>query len=916
MVAARAVPRSGPRPTGRPAGAPVPDSGGLTQEEAARRLVAEGPNELPPARRQHLALRFLHQFTDFFAIVLEVAAAVTLAAYLIQRPHEIGNLQLCIAICGVVVLNAGIGFVQEYSAERTAEGLQRLLPELAHVMRSGQVNEIPARELVPGDLLLLEAGESVPADARVLEADGLAVDMSALTGESRPVLRRAALGALEDERPELERRDLVFMGTSVSAGRGRAVVSGTGLHTEFGHIYRLTTQVHPSPTPLQRQVRSMALRVGAIAISAAIVVLAVRVLVGTPLVPALVLSLGVMVALVPEGLPATLSVSLAVGVRRMARRQALIKKLLAVEALGATTVICTDKTGTLTTGQMTVQAVWAGGVGHAVSGAGYDPAGEVEDPALVIDVLRAALLCSDARLLPPDPEQGKDWRVVGDTTEGALVVAAAKAGLSTEEEGRKYSRLSELPFDPVRKMMTTVHRAGEGRVALTKGALQEVLPRCANALWDGRILQLDETLRARISGAGDAMAGQALRVLAVARRRLPAGETEQIEHDLTFLGLIGMLDPPRPEVPAAIADCRRAGIRLVMVTGDDGVTGRAVAARLGMIGSEPVRVLDAAGLAALSADDLTSLLRSGISVLFARVRPQDKLRVVQAFQELGAVVAVTGDGINDTPALRRADIGVAMGRGGTDLAREAAEMILLDNSFASIAAAIELGRSVYLNIRRFLIYLFSHNLAELAPILAATAVGFPLLPITALQILAIDLGSDVLPALALGAEPPEPGVMDRPPRPPRARLFSPSLVGRFAFLGAMQSVAVVAVFFWKVHSTGLPFTEIGYGNPTYREALTMVQAGIVVMQAFNGFAVQTDLDSVFRAGLFRNRWLVAGELLGLALMAAISYLGPLQAVFHTAPLTLADWSILFGCGAILFTAEELRKLALRHWHRA
>jgi magnesium-transporting ATPase (P-type) len=446
-----------------------------------------------------------------------------------------------------------------------------------------------------------------------------------------------------------------------------------------------------------------------------------------------------------------------------------------------------------------------------------------------------------------------------------------------------------------------------------KGAPQEVLPRCRTIRWDGVERPLEGDLRRAVEAANDAMASDALRVLAVARRLVPDGGVDQTvaESDLELLGLVGMLDPPRPEVTAAVAACRGAGIRLIMVTGDYGLTAEAIARRLGMVTGPRPRILTARDLDGTDEAALRELLVSGDEVIFARVRPEDKLRVVAALRALGEVVAVTGDGVNDAPALKRADIGVAMGRAGTDVAREAADMILLDDSFASIAAAVELGRSVYQNIRKFLIYLFSHNIAELAPILAATVVAFPLVPLSALQVLAIDLGSDVMPALALGAERPEPGIMDRPPRSAREPLFSPGLVGRFLFLGAIQSTGVIVAFFWKIHSAGLPFTAFDTANPVYREAMTMTQAGIVVGQFFNGFAVRTDVQSVFRVGLLSNRWLVAAEFLGIGIMASISYLPPLQALFHTAPLSAADWLLLVAFGALLFAAEEVRKALVR-----
>ena len=882
---------------------------GLDEAEAARRRASAGLNVLPRPRRRPVAAEFAAQLANMFAVVLLAAAALTFGIYFLSLPRDTKNLELAFGILGVVVLNALIGFVQEHAAERTAETLQAMVPHTAKVLRGGGLAEIPAEDLVPGDVMVLEAGDAVSADARVIEAHALSIEMAALTGESQPS-GRTADPAGAGVAP-VEARDGVFMGTSVTTGTGKAVVFATGLGTEFGRIYRLTAGLPPEQSPLQRQVTDMARRVAAVAIGTGVLLFALRVVTGNPAALSFVFALGVMVALVPEGLPATLSVSLAIGVRRMARRQALIKRLAAVEALGSTTVICTDKTGTLTKAEMTVQQVWASGQTHTVTGAGYAPEGEVADAGLVAGLLRAGALCSDARLLPP--ARGEGWRVLGDTTEGAILVAAAKAGIDLAAEAARTPRVGAFPFDPGRKLMTTIHQVSGGFEAYMKGSPQAVLDRCANACWDGRPVPLDDSLRRRIGDANDAMAGQALRVLAVARKTVGSGRVSQddAEHGLTFLGLVAMIDPPRPEVTAAVDACHGAGITIYMVTGDYGLTAEAVARRTGIISAGPARVVTGADLDAMDDQALAAALQAGDQVIFARVRPEHKLRVVAALEQRGEIVAVTGDGANDAPALKRASVGVSMGEGGTDVARAASVMVLLDDSFASIAAAVELGRAVYQNIRRFLVYLFSHNLAELAPILVAAFVGFPLVPLSALQVLAIDLGSDVLPALALGAERPEPGTMDRPPRPPAEHLFSWPVVRRFLFLGTIQSTGVVFAFFWRIHTAHLPFSAFTAANPTYREALTMTQAGIVVSQFFNSFAVRTDRESVLRAGLWSNPPLVAAGCFGLAFMAAVSYLPALQAVFNTAPLRISDWLILIGFGVLLLGADEARKA----WHR-
>ncbi|MGI5466605.1 cation-translocating P-type ATPase [Streptomyces sp. CA-132043] len=883
---------------------------GLSSSQVQERQQRFGRNELPRPRRRRIWRRFLAQFTDLFALVLLVASGLTFLAYAVQEPHEAGNLQLAAAILGVVVLNAVIGFAQEYSAERTAQALQAMVPHACRVLRDGQRQDVPTGSLVPGDLVVLEAGDAVPADCRLVEAHGVLVNNAPLTGESTAVGRVADAS---HEETALRARNCVFMGTTVLAGSGKALVHAIGAATEFGRIFRLTDEVPQQKTPLQREVAAMARRVAGLALAIGAALLLVRWQTGAPLVPTFVFALGVMVAMVPEGLPATLSVSLAIGVRRMARRQALIKQLLAVEALGSTTVICTDKTGTLTQAEMTVTRLWVRGSVHPVTGVGYAPVGSVDAPEPVRELLRVAALCSNARLVPASNDDGP--RVLGDTTEGAILVAAAKAEIDMATAAADTPRLTEFPFDPVRKLMSTVHQDVDGGYLVhAKGAPQELLRHCTHLDWKGGDQPLNSQLGEAVTTASDALASQGLRVLAAARRRtatMPRTQ-EEAESELTFLGLIGMLDPPREEVSRAVRSCRSAGIRIIMVTGDHPLTAEAIARRVGIVrGPEPV-VLTGPSLDDTDAAALGTLLAGPSELLLCRASPEHKMRVVAALQARGDVVAVTGDGANDAPALKHADIGVAMGAGGTDVAREAAAMVLLDDSFAAITAAVELGRSVYRNIRKFLAYLFSHNIAELTPILAATFAGFPLVPLTALQVLAIDLGSDVLPALALGAEPPEPDTMTQPPRSRRERLFSAALVRRFLFLGAVQSLGACTVFFWHIHASGIPYAKFTADTPAYQEAITMTQASIVVGQFFNAFAVRTDRESVFRAGLLSNPRLLTAGCFGLGLMAAISYAPPLQALFNTAPLSLADWAVLFAFGLLLLLAEEARKAWLRH----
>jgi P-type Ca2+ transporter type 2C len=893
---------------------------GLATSEVAPRRAEAGWNELPRPHGRRPWRRLAAQFTDLFAVVLLVAAAITFLAYLLGQPRDVGRLQLAIAILAVVVLNAAIGFAQEYSAQRTAEALQAMVPRACRVLRDGERSEVPVRDLVPGDVVLLEAGDAVPADCRVVEAHELAVNNAALTGESEPVGRDA--DPASPGTPPAAAPNHVFMGTVTSAGAGKAVVVATGAATEFGRIYRLTEQAPQPASPLQLQVAAMARRVSTIALAVGAAMFLLRLPGGEPFVATFVFALGVIVALVPEGLPATMSVSLAIGVRRMARRQALVKRLLAVETLGSTTVICTDKTGTLTKAEMTVTRLWAGGVTHQVSGVGYRPDGDVADPAAVRDLLRSAALCSDARLVPPAGDgNGDGWRVLGDTTEGALLVAAAKAGVDLEAERGAAPRVAEFPFDPTRKLMSTVHRVDGGFVVHVKGAPGELLARCTGIVWDGRPVPLTGALRDRITAVADELAASGLRVLAAASRTVtdPRPSQDVAESGLTLDGLVGMLDPPRLEVTAAVQACRRAGIRIVMVSGDHPLTVEAVARRVGIVtptgtgtgtGAAPA-VVTGAELDALDDAGLDRLLAAPGPLLCCRVSPEHKMRVVTGLQRRGEVVAVTGDGANDAPALKHADIGVAMGASGTDVAREAAVMVLLDDSFASVAAAVELGRSVYHNIRKFLAYVFTSNVGELVPIVAATFAGFPYVPLHAVQILAVDLGTDVLPALALGAEPPERDVMDRPPRSRRERLLSGTVIRRILFLGGIQAAGVTALFFWHIHAAGIPYDAFTADDPAYRHAVTVVHAGIVVSQLFVALALRADRQSILTLGPWSNPWLLGAGALSLAAMAAISYVPALNGVFHTAPLAAGDWAVLVLLGLLLLAADEIRKWLLR-----
>jgi calcium-translocating P-type ATPase len=845
---------------------------------------------LEEAERPHWALRFSRNLVHLFALLLWAAAALAALA---------GMPELSVAMVAVILVNAIFSFVQEHRAEQAVDALRRILPHRVRVRRDGRPQEIGAEELVPGDLMLLAAGDRVSADGRLVSGIEIQVDMSTLTGEAHPVRRRPGSG-LESG---THAADLVFAGTFVVAGGAEAVVTATGMRTELGRIAQLTGHAPQRPSPLELEMGRVTRLVALLSVSIGVTFFFVAGALGMGLTERFVFALGVTVANVPEGLLPTVTLSLALATQRMARRNAVVRRLSSVETLGATDVICTDKTGTLTANEMTVRQLWVGGVACQVEGAGYAPQGAVRpaSPVELEELARAVALCNDATL---EAAEGT-WRVVGDPTEGALLTLAHKLGLDPVVERHRLPRRAELPFDSARKRMTTVHDAPNGRVAYVKGAPSVIIPRTT----------LDEADQQAAAAAADSMARESLRVLAVARRPVgdapPSDETEQ---ELELLGLVGMHDPPRPEVAAAIKRCRGAGIRVVMVTGDHGITAEAIADRIGLM-EGPARILEGGALDALDDDALVDALAVR-NVLVSRVSPEQKLRIASALHHAGSVVAMTGDGVNDAPALRAADIGVAMGRSGTDVAREAADIVLLDDNFASIAAAVEEGRAVYDNIRRFAQYHFSSNVAELMAFLAWGLSGGAIpLPLVVMQVLAVDLGTDLLPAIALGTERAEPGVMERPPRPRRERLLNRRVMARvYGFVGLLVGVAGLASFFAGYLLAGWsPGEELADSGELYVQATAMTYAGIVAGQVGAGFAFRTNRESVFSIGLLSNRFLLAGIAFEVGLLVALVTLPGLQNAFHMAPLDPLAWPLLVIWPVFVLGGEELRKALFRRY---
>ncbi|MEZ5120324.1 MAG: cation-transporting P-type ATPase [Solirubrobacterales bacterium] len=864
-----------------------PEAAGLSSDEARRLLAEVGPNAIAEAKGPSRLGQFLANFVQLLALLLWAGAALALVA---------GLPELTVAIVAVIVINAVFSYFQEHRAAQAVAALRRMLPLRVRVRRDGHSVEIPSEEVVPGDVLLLAPGDRVAADAELLVASDLRIDESTLTGESAPVA------------PEQH----VSAGTYVTAGAAEARVTATGMATRFGRIATLAQQARRERTPLERELDHLTRIVALLAVSIGAVFFVVAGIGGLTLNDRFVFAIGVTVALVPEGLLPTVTLSLALATQRMARRNALVRHLSSVETLGETTVICTDKTGTLTENQMTVQRVWTPGGELAVEGAGYEPFGRftrdgaVVDPAALAELLRAGMLCNDARLI--HGESG--WAVLGDPTEAALVVLAEKGGLRHEQEAARAPRLFELPFSSERKRMTSVHLAGEHRVAYVKGAAEVLLPRTT----------LDEPARRAAADAAAAMEHDALRVLAIARRTLPADagqDADAIERDLELLGLVGMIDPSRPEVPDAVARCRAAGIRIIMVTGDSGRTAEAIARGIGLVAGA-VHVITGAELAALDDAELRRRLAER-DVIFARIDPEQKLRLAQLLRADGEVVAMTGDGVNDAPALKHADIGIAMGRGGTEVAQEAADLILVDDNFASVVAAVEEGRAVYDNIRRFAGYHFCSNVGELVPFLVWGISGGAIpLPLVVMQVLAIDLGTDQIPAMGLGTERAEPGTMTHPPRPRGEHLLNRAVLGRvFGWIGPLEGLAAMASFLFAFVLAGWrPWEALPDSGTLYRTATTMTMAGIVMAQVGAGLAWRTNRLSLRRVGLLSNRLLLAGIAVEIAMIALLAYVPGLDDVFHTAALDVWHWLFLLLWPPLVVGAEEARKAVLRRRARS
>ncbi|MFC6180196.1 cation-translocating P-type ATPase [Lactiplantibacillus daowaiensis] len=895
---------------------------GLTSTQADQRLQQVGPNTIQQTQSRSQLKAFLKNFTSLMALLLWVSGLIAMFT---------GMLELGIAIWAVNLINGCFSFWQEHAAQKATDSLKAMLPTYTQVLRDGQTQQINATELVPGDVFLIQAGNSISADARIIQATSLQVDESALTGESLAVDKRAAYEKGEGRFAE---RNLVYAGTIAVSGTATAVAVQTGMQTEFGQIAALTQHQKTTASPLTAELNRLTRQISLIAILIGLIFfIAAIFFVHYPVAKSFIFALGMIVAFIPEGLLPTVTLSLAQGVTRMSKRHALVKELSSVETLGETTVICSDKTGTLTQNQMTINHVWLPQQIYHVSGEGYVNNGKItaNDQAVALKyspdlalLLRVAALDNDTEIKPAKSSTTKP-KILGTPTEAAHLILAEKSGLDLAQLRQAYPRAQELPFDSDRKRMTTIHTQPDGsQVIYVKGALDGILTLCTSILVNGQVRSITPDDVHDIDQANQHYAAQGLRSMAIAYRNfdgqanLPTDPADctiaNTEQHLTFVGLTVMADPPRPEIYAAVEKCHRAKIRIIMVTGDSPLTAKSVATKIG-ITSDQARVITGDELSAMSDIDLQKAVQG--EVIFARVAPEQKYRIVQANQHNGEIVASTGDGVNDAPALKQADIGIAMGVTGTDVAKDAADMILTDDNFASIVAAIEEGRTVYSNLQKFLLYILNSNVPEAIPsVLFLFSRGLIPLPLTVMQILTVDLGTDMLPALGLGAEASEPGVMDQPPRARNAHLLNKSIIWKaFGWYGLIASVVSTFAYFFVNWTNGWPQVALASHGNTYVLATTMTLAAIVFCQIAAAINCRTKFNSVFSVGLFSNHRIWWGIIFEVALLAALMYLPVLQGLFNTTAIAGRDWAFLLCLPIPLVLIEEGRKAVVRQRHR-
>ncbi|QMV40273.1 calcium-translocating P-type ATPase, SERCA-type [Cohnella cholangitidis] len=898
---------------------------GLSADEASNRLQAQGPNELAEKQGESPLKLLLNQFKDFMVLVLLGATVIS---------GLLGEMLDALTIVAIILINGILGFYQEFRAERSLRALKELSAPSAKVIRGGEYEQIPARDLVAGDIVLLESGDRVPADLRFLECNDCSVDEAALTGESVPVVKQAVRLAAE-ELPLGDRKNCGYLGTMVTRGTAKGVVTVTGMQTEMGKIANLIQQTEEADTPLQHRLEQLGKILIVVAIILTIVVVLAGILHGQPIYEMFLAGVSLAVAAIPEGLPAIVTIALALGVQRMIKRRAIVRKLPSVETLGCASVICSDKTGTLTQNKMTVTQLWLAGRAIEVTGEGYDPIGMLREAGKGVDakgdaslrrLTQIAALCNNSDLSQQekaeDPKKRKtgkgeqapagealEWRIKGDPTEGALLVLAAKTGMVKSALQSLYTRVKEFPFDAERKRMSVMVSHQGGKLICTKGAPDLLVGQCAYVLWGDQVVPFTGTLRQKVMTANEAMAKDSLRVLGLAYREVKPHEdcetNEQAESGLIFVGLTGMMDPPRKEVKDAIYKCRQAGIKTVMITGDHGTTAEAIAKTLGIMGRGG-RVVTGAELSGMNDDELEQIA-DDVQV-YARVSPEHKLRIVQALQRRGHVVAMTGDGVNDAPAVKAADIGIAMGISGTDVTKEASALVLADDNFSSIVAAVEEGRGIYENIRKFIRYLLASNVGEIMTMFMAMMAGLPL-PLVPIQILWVNLVTDGLPAMALGVDQAESDLMQHKPRSAKENIFARRLGWKIISRGILIGVCTLGAFIIAL--------KAGAGHSQQLvHAQTVAFATLVMAQLIHVFDCRSS-RSIFHRKLLENKFLVLAVLSSLLLMLAVLYVEPLQPVFKTVPLDLRDWALVLvaagiptfamGIGSVLGTSKQKKK---------
>ena len=862
---------------------------GLGSAEVEHRLREYGRNEVAESARGSLWLRLVKEFMSFFSLILWVAAGLAFFAEWSDPGQNMGKVGY--AIVTVILVSGLFSFWQEYRVEQTLAALRRLLPRQAQVLREGRIIGIPAEQLVPGDIVHLEPGDNIPADCRLIEAFGARVNNAAITGES---LAKAREAAASDANDLIDSKNVVLAGTSMVSGRAKAVVFATGMHTEFGKIAHLSQTAGAGVSPLRKEITRLSRLTAMLAVTIGLLFFSLGWMIGIPFWKAFMFSIGIIVAMVPEGLLPTLTLALVLATQRMAKRNVLIRYLPSVETLGSTTVICTDKTGTLTLNRMRVRQLYLGEV-YALPGGAKPGLADRYRPFFL-----TARMCHDVK---ETERQGKPV-LLGDPMEVALVEMA----LRFVPDLPAYPRLDEIPFDTERMRLSVLQQMPDGPVLYCKGAPESVLPLCRYRLDGGEILPLGPEARRNIVQAQDAMAHQGLRVLAFAYRKLAVGyDRERLEEDLVFAGLAGLEDPPRPEVPEALRRCREAGIKVIMVTGDHPRTAAAIAREIGLVSSAAPTIITGEQLGRFSAIQL-QLALDAPEIIFARVVADQKMRIVEALKHKQQIVAVTGDGVNDAPALKAAHIGIAMGIAGTDVAKEAADMVLLDDNFASIVNAVEEGRAVFENIRKFLTYVLVHNVAELIPYLGFMLFNIPL-ALTPIQALSIDMGSDTLAALGLGVERPDPQIMRRPPRPQGERLMNwPLALRAYLFLGLIEAAAAMAAFFSVLDAAGWQYGQhLATRDPVYLQATTACLSTIILMQIANVFLCRSATRSVLSTGLFGNALIAFGVLTEIAALLLINYAPWANALLGTAAIGARVWGLVIPFAAGMFLLEELRK---------